>query len=226
MQPTMPLLEEKGQLEIAANIQLTGRMEATAAYSPLEHVLVTGAGTVGFKWANEQDGYVRTRQGEVGLGGYWNLGEAWLLTATTGVGSATSHVKSCWWGCDDEFKGDYRKLYGQLGIAHFGLLNTLGVTYRLASVQFTNLLADGEPVPGLQTMRHELAVQQRRSLYGSSQWFVQSVGGVSLSNISDSNDGLQMKSDQYFTVGRPAVFCSLGLVWQPPLKRAAVRVRN
>lgn len=34
IQPVMPLVSQRGQFEAGANCQFTGRLEATAAYSP------------------------------------------------------------------------------------------------------------------------------------------------------------------------------------------------
>ena len=71
MQGTMPLLTAKGQAEFGASIQPIGRVEATAAYSPANHLLLT-AGVTGCPKLGTKN-FLVTRQYEVGVGGYQKL---------------------------------------------------------------------------------------------------------------------------------------------------------
>jgi hypothetical protein len=54
MQATMPLVQAKNQVEAGVSVQPSTRLEATAAYSPLAHCVVAGAGTVSFRTSPTQ----------------------------------------------------------------------------------------------------------------------------------------------------------------------------
>jgi hypothetical protein len=84
MQPVMPLVSQRGQVEAGVSSQFTGRLEATGAYSPVRRVVVAGALTVAPKLGQEY--FLVTRQYEVGVGLSQPLGEQWLLSALGATG--------------------------------------------------------------------------------------------------------------------------------------------
>jgi hypothetical protein len=215
LQPIMPLVAEKGQLEATASLQFTGRLETTAAYSPAPHVVLTGAGTLGL-WTKGKE-YLRTRQGELGAGGYWTLGNQWLLSATGGVGTAHVNRRNCLFGCN-ELEGQYRKIFGQVGVAYEGWRKTSSFTYRLSNAQYSQV-RDGEKLLAkFGTYRHELCLANRRPLGANPEWFWQSTAGVSFSSLNPPSKeyGAPLyKSDRWFAAGIPALLFSFGVGWQP-----------
>ncbi|TPG65443.1 hypothetical protein [Hymenobacter nivis] len=71
MQPTVATLSRAGQLETSASVQLSGRVEAGALYSPLAHVLVAGSGTYRPHLSGGDSTFFSTRQWEAGAGTYY-----------------------------------------------------------------------------------------------------------------------------------------------------------
>ncbi len=221
MQPVMPLVRQRGELEAGASCQPTGRLEATAAYSPLRRAVLTAALTAAPKLGGER--FLVTRQAELGAGAYQPLGSDWLLSATGGYGLAYCHrgyvdLGIFGPGTYSEYTARYHKYFGQVGLAHVGALGTVGFTYRLAKVRFNYLesLEEGPlPLPGM--LRHELAYFVRLST--SKRWQVAFTTGVSVSGTAKLNDDLG-----YPTYGRaeyhanrnllPAFFMSLGATFR------------
>ena len=215
LQPTMPLVEESKQVEVVASLQPTMRLEVAGAYSPLPHMVVTGAGTVGLVTRGKE--YLRTRQGEIGVGGYWKLGDNWLLSALGGAGSAATNRRYCAWGCS-QLEGGHYKIFGQVGAAYEGRRKTSSLTYRLARVEYSRV-KDGEVVlANFGTYRHELVLADRWQLGSNPAWFWQSTAGVSLSNLyspSSKPTAPQNQDDRWYAAGLPALLVSFGVGWQP-----------
>lgn len=44
LQPAAPVIREKGEAEVVGGAYLSGRLEASASYSPVKHVVVRAAG--------------------------------------------------------------------------------------------------------------------------------------------------------------------------------------
>jgi hypothetical protein len=217
MQPVMPLVSRRGELEAGASGQPTGRLEATAAYSPLRRAVLTGALTAAPRLGSER--FLVTRQVELGAGVYQPLGDRWLLSATGGYGLAYCHrgyvdLGIFGPGTYSEYTARYHKYFGQVGLAHLGALGTVGFTYRLVKVNFNYLesLEHGPlPLPGM--LRHELAYFAR--LNTSKRWQLAFTTGLSVSGTAKRDTDLG-----YPTYGRaeyhanrnllPAFFVSLG----------------
>jgi hypothetical protein len=221
MQPVMPLVSRRGELEAGASGQFTGRLEATAAYSPLRRAVLTGALTAAPRLGNER--FLVTRQAELGAGAYQPLGGDWLLSATGGYGQAYSHrgyvdLDILGPGDYSEYTARYHKYFGQIGLAHLGATRSVGLTYRLVKVRFS-YLDDAEygplPLPGM--LRHELAYFGR--LTASKRWQLTFASGLSVSSTPKLNDDLS-----YPTYGQaeyhanrnllPAFFMSLGATFR------------
>jgi hypothetical protein len=154
MQPLMPLVSQRGQVEAGASSQFTGRLEATGAYSPVRRAVVTGALTVVPKLGKEY--FLVTRQYEMGAGLYQPLGERWLLSALGGYGQAycsRGYVDAGFFGPGtySEYKARYAKYFGQVGVAYTGPILKHGITYRLLKADF-DYLVDSQygplPCPG------------------------------------------------------------------------------
>ncbi|WP_375437870.1 hypothetical protein [uncultured Hymenobacter sp.] len=219
MQSTMPLIKRQGQFEVAASVHPSISVETSGAYSPLPHVVLTGAGQIGFN--PDKDYYVRNRQGELGMGGYWNIGENWLLNATAGGDYATTDRQDGLLGGEHK-RGRYSKVFGQLGTAYELPFNTYSLTYRVEHVSFSKLIRSGRLVPNFGSYSHQLVLNNRRRLGQNENWYLQSAVGLSSSNLEPPSQSKQNEtlSDQWFAAGIPAVILSIGVVWQPqwPLK--------
>lgn len=212
MQPVMPLVRQRGDIEAGASLQLSGRLEVQAAYSPLPHCVVTGAGT----WATRlgQQNYLISRQAEAGLGGYWSLTPKWLLSTLVGGGAAYTDRQYTFWGAERR-AGSYSKAFGQVGLAYMGEQGSFSLNYRLARVSYRELETEIGPLAPFHTQRHEVLLATRWTLGTSGIWCLQSTIGMSFSSlqpprgVSSSED-----SDRWFTAGVPVPIASLGVVWQ------------
>ncbi|MDF7809970.1 hypothetical protein [Hymenobacter sp. YC55] len=214
MQSTMPLIERQGQLEVAASMHPAVLVETVGAYSPLPHVLLTGAGKIGLNTGG--DHYVRHRQAELGMGGYWNIGENWLLNATAGGGYAMTNRQDGLLG--GEYKrGRYSKAFGQIGTACELPFSTYSLTYRVDRVSFSGLANRKGAIPNMGSYRHQLVVNNRRRLGQNESWYLQSSIGLSSSNLEPSSSANRTETldDQWFAAGIPAVILGIGVVWQP-----------
>lgn len=214
MQPTLPLLTERGQADFGASIQPNGRLEATAAYSPWERVVVLG-GLTGLPRLGEHN-FLATAQYEVGAGGYQLLGN-WLLGAQLGYGQAYSHRGfEQVLGGYREYEASYQKQFVQAGVAYQGILRGVSLTYRLTQVQFSYLTdAQYGPVPLGHMLRHELAVGSRAALFGSERWQLAGTGGFSLAaDPYDNTVGSPPGTGRASNVLTPALFMSLGVVYR------------
>ncbi|MVN78573.1 hypothetical protein GO988_19755 [Hymenobacter sp. HMF4947] len=213
MQPVMPLVRQRGQFDAGASLQSSGRLEATAAYSPVSHCVVAGAGTVAVRTG--QQNYLITRQAEISLGGYWDLSPKWLLSTLGGGGYAYADRQYTFWGTERR-TGTYAKLFGQVGLAHLGEWSSFSVTYRLAQVDYRELRTEIGPLPPFQAPRHEVLLASRRALGSTADWHLQSAIGMSFSSLQPaSSAGSQAESDRWYAAGIPVPMASLGIVWQP-----------
>jgi hypothetical protein len=210
MQATMPLVRAKNQVEAGISVQPSTRLEATAAYSPLAHCVVAGAGTIAFRTSPKQ--YLITRQGEASLGGYWTIAPGWLLSTLAGGGYAyvDRHLSS------EHYSGSYGKVFGQVGAAYLTEHGSLSMTYRLAQVYYYNIQTDGSLLDNFQTQRHELLLASRYYFGFAPSWQLQTTVGVSASSLqSPSSGGSPDNDNRWFAAGIPVPVASIGVVWQP-----------
>ena len=231
MQPLMPLVSQRRQAEFGASLQPTGRLEATAAYSPVPHIVVTSGGTFAPRLGDQT--FLVTRQYEVGTGLYQPLGRHLLLSALGGFGQAYCHrgyvdLGIFGPGTPSEYKASYAKYFGQVGLARTGSRVVSGFTYRLTRVKFDYLL-DTElgPLPLAAMTRHELTGFLRINLghqVATSWWQLAGAIGISQSSTPKLDDNLG-----YPTYGRteyqanrnllPAFYGSLGVVYRVGLRQ-------
>lgn len=194
MQPRMPLVRQRGQLETGASIQPLGRVEATAAYSPAAHVVVAGGLTGAARLADQH--FLATRQFELGAGLYQPLGPRWLLSSLGGYGQAYAHrgyvdLGILTSGTYSEYTASYDKYYLQVGLAK--VLNDFSqsYTYRLVRVRF-DYLVDSRlgPLPLSAMTRHELMAAYRYRLGNQAlpRWEFTYGGGVSVASTPRLDD--------------------------------------
>lgn len=213
----MPLVKARQEAELTALVHPSGRLEVKAAYSPLSHVVISGTGIVGLWTRGEQ--YLRTGQGELGLGGYWLLGrnESWLLSTTAGAGLARVRRRDCLIGCS-ELQGRYGKGFGQAGLAYVGGQVSTSLTYRLSRVQFSQVLDEVRPIADFGLFRHDLTLAVRYPLSVDNAWYTQFAMGSSFSSRQPPNDSQPAGSppyQQWYAGGVPALVMSFGIGWQP-----------
>ncbi|WP_375437874.1 hypothetical protein [uncultured Hymenobacter sp.] len=155
MLPAALHIRDKGEVEVQGTSFLNGRWEAGATYSPVKHLLVRAAG--GIKTDDRDTSYFHIRQYEVGVGGYYPLGEQWLLSGLGGYGQARSSrgyfTVGPFFGSGQNaaFDARYHKLYGEAAISYRDRWETIGLACRLSRVTFSSLTYDSQPL-GLRNM--------------------------------------------------------------------------
>lgn len=231
MQPIMPLVREAHKAEITASIQPIGRIEATVAYAPVSHLLLT-AGVTGCPKLGAKN-FLITRQYELGLGGYLPLGSTWLLNGLGGYGQAVNtrgyyDLPIIFNSTYSEYHARYSKLFIQAGIAKVQPRYSIGFTYRLTQVYFATLTDTRlGPLPLSGMLRHETLFFIRHSWANSERWEVLFTMGSSVSSTPklDSNTSGPDYGFAIFEANRnllPAFYSSLGVIYHPKWRRAQV----
>ncbi len=232
MQPTMPLLRAPGQAEAAASLQPIGRLEATAAYVPVRHVLLTAGGTLCPKLGTNN--FLVSRQYEVGGGSYLPLGTSWLLNGLGGYGQAVNNrgyhdLSFILSSTYSEYKARYDKLFAQVGLAKRFAGTSIGCTYRLTRVRFS-MLEDVSlgPLPLSKMLRHEALffVRYGRDDSSRSRWEALATMGLSVSGTPrlDDSQGYPTYGAAEYQANRnllPAFYASLGIVYRPYWQQGA-----
>ncbi|WP_331147660.1 hypothetical protein [Hymenobacter sp.] len=155
MLPAAPQIRNKGEVEVQGTTFLNGRWEVGATYSPIKHLLVRAAG--GIKTDDRDTTYFRIRQYEVGVGGYYPLGNHWLISGLGGYGQARS--SSGYSDYNDllnqtrrvDLYACYHRLYGEAAVSYWTRRATMGFSYRLSRVAFSSLTYNYQPL-GLRHM--------------------------------------------------------------------------
>ncbi|AHJ96233.1 hypothetical protein Hsw_0638 [Hymenobacter swuensis DY53] len=153
LQPSAPLIHIKGEAEVVASGYFSGRVEGSAAYSPLKYVVVRAAG--GLKTNGTDSLYYRIRQLESSIGTYRRLGDGWLLGAMMGYGLGKGGARYY----DDFQKAlpdsvplrlyrySFRKPHVEAYVSHQSRWTTVGASCRFSQVRFANFTDRGQPVP-------------------------------------------------------------------------------
>ncbi|MCB2379904.1 hypothetical protein LGH70_20070 [Hymenobacter sp. BT635] len=235
MQPTVSTVSCQGQLELAGSMQANSRLEGTAVYSPLPHTLVMAAGS--FRPKIGDTTFSATRQWEAGLGSYAHLGSGWLLTGMAGYGRATTSKAipgvaiGIYGGGTSVYDARYRKLFGQLSLAHEARRQSFGVVYRLARVSYDQLdyrfgldnTAAVVAIPMKSAFRHEGLSFYRVGLDPRNRWQLQATLGLSVAQQPERvvtpvgpnrNDGYTEQNEAK-KASRPVLMTSLGVVFRP-----------
>lgn len=199
MQPHLPVIRAQGAGEFMLQTQPTIRPELTAAYSPLNHVLVLAAGSWRTPLSLGQGGKLDkfgVTQYELGAGTYRNFGSHWPGQATLGIGAAQVRrdvtETRLFLAFSSFYEARYRKSFGQLGLTHQQGRDCWGVGYRLTQVNFSELTASDKNgsasagfyvLPLQQQWRHEPFAFVRLPLgkpTSKGHWLVQGSGALSL----------------------------------------------
>ncbi|MGI4821247.1 MAG: hypothetical protein ACRYFV_08550 [Janthinobacterium lividum] len=88
MQCAAPALYERGQVELAGSAYFNKRLNGAVNYSPPHHELERAA--IDGKADRDDSTYVRSRQYELAVGTYWQLGKQIVLGGLLGAGQARS----------------------------------------------------------------------------------------------------------------------------------------
>jgi len=172
MQGAAPDIRDQHQAEIRASTFLS-RWEASAAYSPLRHVLVRGA--FGRRSDSDDSTYWRGHQYEVAAGTYWPLGEKWLVGGLGGYGQVRSQVRyrddsgRLFLGPSEQHQFNMRanKVFGEAYVIHQASdVVSFGATYRTTRLYFDELTDVGVPVNLRRLTRAEPMVFMRVGLGG------------------------------------------------------------
>jgi hypothetical protein len=224
MQPTMPLVQKARQAEITASVQPIGRVEATLAYAPVSHLLLTAGGTLSPKLSSRN--FLVSRQYELGLGGYLPLGDSWLLNGLVGFGQAVNNrgyydLAIIFSSTYSEYNARYSKLFTQVGIANVQPRSSIGFTYRLTQVYFASLTDTRlGPLPLSRMLRHEALLFGRHYWARGERWESICTMGFSVSSTPklDTSQGYPGYGAAEYQANRnllPAFYASLGVVYHP-----------
>lgn len=221
LQPSAPMLRNKGESEAAANLYLSGRLEGSVAYSPAKHVLVRAAG--GFQPNNKDSVNFHISQFEVGVGTYRSLSDRWLVGAMGGYGRGQSVRRFTtnsfeYSGPDPSIRYNYsarfHKPYGEAFVAYENEWGTLGMAYRLSQVHFSSLTNNGSPVDLRRMTRSEPMLFMR---FGNRTRFLpwgQFQLAFSTSWSPDYEKSVPIEEHRQY-IKEPRVFTSVGFVVYP-----------
>jgi hypothetical protein len=230
MQCAAPSIREKGELEVAATLNINFRAEGAVAYSPVKHVLVRAAGGFrnGFPGDNNTDTtFFRVRQYEVAAGGYWPFASRGPFTgqATVGalVGYGQAHNERGYIASQSLFgpiessaerfrryDGSYNTKFGELfGNLQWRRLGT-GAAFRLTKVEFDQLTNRGVPFGPASLWRFEPMGFFRVRPFRSEMVQVQVGAGASF-NLNNSS------TDDYDTgqIKDPVLRTGFGILFYP-----------
>ncbi|TGE07782.1 hypothetical protein [Hymenobacter fodinae] len=222
LQPGAPVIRQKGEAEVVASAYLNGRLEASASYSPVEHVIVRAAG--GLRAGGGDSTYFRNRQMELGLGTYRYLNEQWLVGGLIGYGFGRSNRRFSRDGFETlwldsvvtyEYAARYHKLFADAYVANDAGRVTYGGAFRLSQVRFTSLTDKGLPLPLQRMTRAEPMLFMRFSGRNSFRWLQLQLA----SSLSWSPDERKHSSSDIRVrdTKEARLFTSFGLVAYPHL---------
>ncbi|GAA4372247.1 hypothetical protein GCM10023186_01510 [Hymenobacter koreensis] len=190
------------------------------AYSPLKHVVLTGAGSFGLH--SRTDNPYRTRY-TTSLGGglYTMVGKALYLSVLGSYGIAASRVSYNGYSALDtlpgqvltEYRAAYRPYSGQLCLAFLGEGVSGGLLVRQTWLDVRRLTRNGGPVGGQATEYFEPALFLR---FGRRAWQGHATLGFSSPN-ANMRLGLQREEQRYLAAN--TLMIGMGLVVRPHLLR-------
>jgi len=222
LQPSAPLLRDKGQAEVVGSVFLAKRLEGSVTYSPVRHVLVRAAGGLRPAKVDSTRRYFRLRQFEASAGTYWPLSEQWLVGGLGGYGRGSSSRRFNEGDFESvadtvthyHYETRFHKLFGEVFAAYEGERTTMGVTYRLSQVQFPRLTNNGMSINLRRMTRSEpmffVRYSDREGLFPWAQLQL----AVSLSWSADYSKKV-LYERPIKDLKEPQLLTSLGLVIYP-----------
>lgn len=218
LQPAAPFIRQRGETEVTASSYLSGRVEGSAAYSPLKHVVVRAAG--GLKTNGTDSLYYRIRQLEAGIGTYRRLGDDWLLGAMVGYGLGKGGARYY----DDFEKAlpdsvplrlyrySFRKPYVEAYVSHQSRWTVVGASCRFSQVRFASFTDRGQPAPLRRMSRLEPSVFLRLGGADVLPWLQ---GQVVLSLSMAAGGRTHSPDKAVYAMKMEPAFTSFGLVIYP-----------
>ncbi|MBC8083683.1 MAG: hypothetical protein H7Z21_10765 [Hymenobacter sp.] len=175
LQGAAPDLHDQHQAEVRASTYLS-RWDASAAYSPVRHVLVRGA--FGRRSDSTDSTYWRGRQYELAAGTYGSLGDKWLVGGLGGYGRGRSEARFRNDGqliflgqpVQHQFNARFHKVFGEAYVLFAASPKTSwGLAARYAQLRFSTLTDVGTPVALRRMNRVEPTLLFRVRLGGSPE---------------------------------------------------------
>lgn len=215
--PTVPCtpLVQKGQVELAVSMRTLFSVDGSAAYSPINHLLVStegavrrGGGNMTVNGAKEEFTDLH-RQGSLGLGAYQEFGpdHSFYVAAVGGVGVAAVNVHNGLVGTLAEYTANYTRYYGQVYVAQRGKFISGGFSMRINWLTYSRLALDNVPVDPMSHYYLEPSLFVRA---GKGALQSQLTVGVSMPDHTSSGYGANILAARSSLV-------SLGLVFLPAL---------
>lgn len=218
LQPGTPLLHAKGEAEVTGSAYLSGRLEGSAAYSPLNHVMVRAAG--GLKVNGTDSVHYRIRQVEAGVGAYRRLGNCWLLGAMAGYGLGKGGAR--YYDDIDRvgpnsilvnlYSYDFRKPYVEGCVSHQTSWTAVGMSCRFSQVRFSSFTDRGQPVPLRRMSRLEPSVFLRLGGHNVLPWLQ---GQVAFCFSIAAESRTHSPNKAIYAMKMEPAFTSFGLVVYP-----------
>jgi hypothetical protein len=162
--PSTPLVTKKGEVEVTGGIRSLSSVEASAAWSPAPHLLLTGETALQASNGSETRNGTTTnyrnvhRQASLGLGTYRLLGQeqAIYLAAVGGLGMASANVYDpnlspigLFSGPLVHYEAHYLRYYGQVYVARQTPRVNYGASLRSTFVDYSRLQRDGATLASL-----------------------------------------------------------------------------
>lgn len=212
--PSTPLVQ-KGQVELVASTRTLLSLDGSVAYSPVNHLLISGEGAIRRGGGNTVVNGVKTefadvhRQASLGLGAYQKFGPDHSLYAAAvgGVGVAAVGLHNGLLGNLSEYTANYTRYYGQVYVARCGHFISGGLSLRVNWLTFNRLLLDNAPVAPTARFYFEPSFFVRA---GKGALQSQFTAGISVPDHTSSDYGASNLAAQSSLV-------SLGLVFRPSL---------
>ncbi|QKG55425.1 hypothetical protein GKZ68_01480 [Hymenobacter sp. BRD128] len=166
-----PEIRQKGELEVTGAWSLTNRVDASATYSPLRHLLVRAAVSSkggGHQEANDSASFAQNNQYELNVGTYWPLGKQWLLGGLAGFGQAHSQARYTddgdvsfnIFGYRQPIRHQFDAIYAKYSAEIYGTWQasewvSLGLACRLVQLRLTDVTDRYVPVQAGPIVRYE-----------------------------------------------------------------------
>jgi hypothetical protein len=229
MQGAAPEIRAKGEAEATASWSLTNRVDFSATYSPLPHLLVRAATSLKGSGRSGSDSasYAQNNQYELAVGTYWPLRKHWLLGGLAGFGQA--HAKAQY--ADDGhtllhlgayqprqhlFDAIYSKYSGEAYATwQPSPAVSMGLSYRLVQLRLTDVTDQGVPVQAAPILRSEpmLYFRFRPTSNDGLLQLQLAIGGSTTFKYNEQTATDKDDPARQFKVGRSYV--SLGLAFYP-----------
>ena len=206
----LPAMRKPGDLAVVGNWQIPYGAQGAAIVSPVSHVLAFAGGEINTYNArrDSSNSYARSRQYEVGLGGYTTVGGLWL-SAAVGAGQGRAYS----YGRFEKFSGLGFGIPAFTGGSNPGTRTRIpellghyttrvflasawwtaprrptwdcGASLRLTHIRFTDLTLNDvpQPLPSQYYLQASLVLQHQ--LWRRLQWHATASSTIALNSISN-----------------------------------------